>query len=134
MSKRVTESDRSGREDADDDRRAGRGETKVGDRVWASKLDRTVAGVARGEGGGRKGEGGRRRGRRGRGRGSGGAGLRCTEKGGSEGWVWKKWEEKKRSTRLKVASDDSVSLNYSILALAPYGRHGTCTGPSSYIA
>jgi hypothetical protein len=40
----------------------------------------------------------------------------------------------KRSTRLKAASDDSVSL-YSILALAPYGRGtGTCYGSSSYIA
>jgi hypothetical protein len=45
------------------------------------------------------------------------------------GNVSRRGSRKKRSTRLKAANDDSVSLYSMILALAPYGRDGgTCYG------
>jgi len=81
------------------------GETKVGIGCGRLSSIETVAGVARGEGGGKTGEGGRG----GEGEGEA-AGLDCDGRGGDLArWVGKKSEEKKRSTRLKAASDDSVS-------------------------
>ena len=107
----MTESDRSGREDADDDRRAGRGwgRPKWWVRAWASKVIETVAGVARGRGG-ERGEGAEGRGER------GGKGREDSEGGDFEmdsplvgrlvGRVGMGREERKRSTRLKAATSE----------------------------